>query len=738
MGVAGVVLIIKLKCALTLRETVSIILEYKWDRVASIILIICTVLYFLLPTMYLIGARDQGLYIIHAVNISNNGTMQIPDDVFLRENHTLLKDAINLGYPGIFPIKDNPGEFEPQFLPMFPAALAIGYDLFGLWGLARVNALIGILALLSIYYFARLIFGKITAILAIAFLAVNPAQLWTARITLTELLSQLLFFLSMYIFIFAWRKNSKILSVFAGILIGIGCFNRVDTYMLGPAVFLLLIYVVLFAKEKCKTVLYTAGTMTAFFIVSLLYGYRFHFLYYEFLWYYGALNRIVFLNLGFIAAALAVIFVSFVFLRKKETTDLLVKLLDNRRFQWLISIGMCLLFVFAYFIRPLLTEGGGHDFRSNAMVEFTWYTSFIAIPLAIAGICITLRKSFDARSEAFLFLLAGLSCMLIYIYDPAISPDHIWVSRRWVTVNIPFILIMAAFAVCLLYNRNVTVKKWIPKLTACCCSAVIFVYTGFQTLPFLYTPMLKDFDKQFARIADTLDETAVYFSNDEMVPGILRYVYGINAYWLKEHDNLYDYLKQTQSDTYILNRTNMISFNPQIDFDPLTEHRVSGRYLEASIGSYPKNTYNHVINLHLYKAEIRDGAVDTPKENRLGPASFYSNNSTSDDFRISSGAPGFLAFGPYVPLPAGDYTLTMDLELLTFTQENLGFIDVSANGGTITPAVIDLFASDIYTGEITTITLEFSLNENVTGAEFRLFTTDGTVLQLFEVVIRKG
>ena len=126
------------------------------------------------------------------------------------------KDIISLGYPGLYSNLDSflndpeylsyplgeffenpePGEINAQFMPGLSALLAVGYDIGGLPVMLRVNALVAVFCLLALYYFTRRFFGENAALFALLFLAICPAQIWAARITLTEILAQFLFFLA--------------------------------------------------------------------------------------------------------------------------------------------------------------------------------------------------------------------------------------------------------------------------------------------------------------------------------------------------------------------------------------------------------------------------------------------------------------------------------------------------------------------------------------------------------------
>ena len=135
------------------------------------------------------------------------------------------------------------------------------------------------------------------------------------------------------------------------------------------------------------------------------------------------------------------------FLRKKKERE---DLLSHDLFRKLIQISTILLFLaflFAYFIRPVISGaefGTQKYFVENAMAEFCFYTSFIAVPMAIFGMYRLLTSKKKGVEGLFLFLLTGLASLIGYIYRPSIVFDHIWASRRWVPVAIPFIIILCA------------------------------------------------------------------------------------------------------------------------------------------------------------------------------------------------------------------------------------------------------------------------------------------------------
>ena len=168
-----------------------------FPRGMIVILLAAAVLYFCFPTTYLSGGRDPGLYLINAVHISETGAFQYVPDAYMAEHYAELAGVARLDYPALYSafeygISSDPGQVVPQFLPVLPSMLAVGYDLAGIAGAIRVNGITGLLCLAALYALVRPMYGPRVAVLAAALTLVNPAQLWGARITQTELLCQLL------------------------------------------------------------------------------------------------------------------------------------------------------------------------------------------------------------------------------------------------------------------------------------------------------------------------------------------------------------------------------------------------------------------------------------------------------------------------------------------------------------------------------------------------------------------
>jgi len=752
-GFSGLLILIKHKL---LVSPVSIYKEVDRNaiklRTWSIcgIIAISAFLYLCFPVNFLFGSRDPGTYVLMGVNISKHGSVQVPEDEFLTRYPELLgiNEQAHIVYPGVYTasprgLSENAGDMVFAFMPLLSAALAIGYDIGGVEALLRTPGIIGILALLAIYFFTKKAFGFIPAFIAVTLMLVNPAQLWGARITQTEILSQLLIFLAIYAFFEAWRRDSVKLSVLAGILIGIGGLNRIDVFILGLSVFALLMYTALFRREKIKISLYLACSTVLLFIVSLLYGYYYSNPYLIDHWF--ILRDLISLNLLFAFASVLCLIISWL-LRNKLIKNVVIEVFDSRSGRWIISGALLLVFLFAYFIRPTFDPG---SFISNAMVEFCWYTSFIALPLSILGIHSILKKDFPYREELFLFLLIGLPSMIGYIHNPAISWDHIWASRRWVTFNIPFIIILASYGI---YMLSIYIKPRVKKLSIiipCICAIWMFGFAIYQASPFIVKTMLKGINNQYIAATEYMNKDALYFTGNQSISAMLKFVYGFDTYEVRMNmDEITELLDTEKRDIYLIADHNFFTFFPMTirnEYIRISEFIIGGDYLELTRGEFPRALFAWEMDLRLYRV-IRKDTNEFSIELDLNSGWIGTQNGTKSDNTITSnGNPGYLMFGPYISLESGFYELSVEIDLLSTldnmsNQAELGSIDIVTTYYEIAAPVAftseDLQLNAV-NGTTSLIKLTFDLQDDADMVEFRLFTNEGVFLRINKVTLTR-
>ena len=750
----------------------------KPDRYHLCLFLICLaalLLYVLFPTEYLIGGRDPGVYAIQGAYVNNTGGLYFHDD-YISENYGRLKGVIRIGYPGFYPglkygVSPDPGRIVPQFLPMFPGVLAIGYSLAGTAGVVRVNAVLAVLSLLAFYAFAKGLIGRKGALLATLLLAINPSQIWNARITQTEILSQFLFFAALAVFTEGYRRDDWKMTAVSGILMGISCFNRIDSYIYGLGIFLCTAYVLLADKKKSWLFLSTTLLYTIFMGLSVLYVFHYRYPYYYLLWEDGSLKLLLLANAVFfllipLAAMIRLFIVNRWPDRSRRLFFRLMRLKRRKLPQWALFV-LFTLFVFALFIRPAFFTGGAKIgteayFRTHSMAEFCFYVPQIAILFALLGFYYIVRDK--GIHPYLLFLSVSVASILIYIYRPSITPDHPWASRRWISVNIPAVLLMAVYGVKRIRIGKKQMNRWVQ--TAVSCMIIVFMLS--QSGLFLFRSMYRGFGEQFGKVAATLPQDGLVFTDNVQLASPLTYIYGKKVYLTRD-------LGFTDATANFIRGEGMVYgvgwpdysqidslFRNNISVSYLSNRRITGVYPEESRGRYPEK-----ITHREYDASVR--RLDYSPENLYYTYSlltdFETRNGVPDGGSITSnGQAGFLLLGDYTPLSAGTYELSFSGKLpkgisgdtavsaangrgmeqggkageppsVEGADKKTGFVDIVCHQGTNEAALGNL--TEFSEGGKLSGTLSFTLDQYENDVEFRVFAGKGISLTVDEMVLKK-
>ncbi len=757
------------------------LLRKKPDRYHLILFLICLaalLLYVLFPTEYLIGGRDPGVYTIQGAYINQSGGLYIHDN-YLSENYERLQDVIRNGYPGFYSafergLSRDPGQIIPQFLPMFPSVLAIGFSLAGVDGAVRVNALIAVLSLIAFYAFAKGLIGRKGALLATLLLAINPSQIWNARITQTEILSQFLFFAAMAVFTEGYRRNDRKAAAISGILMGISCFNRIDTYIFGLGIYLCTAYIILVHRGKSRFYLTTSLWYTVGMVLSVLYGFRYSAPYYRDLWVIGSLKMLLLANAAFVLLIpLAFLIRKLIIDRKPDTFRPLffcsMRLKRRRLPQWFTCV-LFALFLFASFIRPLYFTGGfevGTEeyFRTHSLLEFGFYVPQIAMLFGFLGVYHIIRGK--GIHPYLIFIAISAASILIYTYQPSITPDHPWASRRWITVNIPVVLLMAVYGIQKIRFYGRSWNRWIKNAVV----FSLFIFSLSQSGLFLFQSMFKGYGAQFEKVARAIPEDTPAFAEDGQLASPLTYINGKKVYLLKEggfSQPMADFIKEEGS-IYGVGWPNYkqvdFMFRNGISLSRVHDEWIRGFYPEQSRGHYPEKVVPRD-----YDAGVR--RLDYSPENLYYtyslPADFETRNGVPDGGSITSnGQAGFLLFGNYTSLSAGTYELSFSGKLPEAHQgisrdtaasaadssgmkqgskagkphseedadEKTGFIDIVCRQGGQKVSLGNL--TDFSNGGKLSGTLSFTLDQEEKDVEFRVYAGEGVSLTVDGMMLKK-
>jgi len=704
-------------------------LDFK-NIIVAIILLALIGLYMGFPTQYILGGRDPGLYLNFGVHIAQTGGLNL-NDPLLNELHVILGDSLRLGYPGIYSgfargLTEDPATLIPQFMHLFPALIANGYSLFGMEGLLRFNGFIGVLLVLVIYFFTKRISNQYAAIIAAIVVALNPAQIWNVRITLTETFSALIYFTALILLVIAYKKDSRLLFSLSGLIFGIGCFNRVDSYILGIAVLM-----VAAASFLCNKKIFMYFCITYFIceILSILYGYYYSYPYFYDLWTRGMLFKLFLLHI----VALIIFLMAYVFAKFKLLTDFDISLLRSEKLhKYIIYLGIFFL-IFLYLIRPAISvyifnvsPDDYNYFKAFSFVQFSWYMPLFITMFSVFGLFVLLK---DMQKGYLLFLIAGFIAVAGYFYDPSITPDHIWASRRWVSISMPTLAILSSIGI-----ANIRIKALSQKSIVCILIIFYVLFSFDKSSPFFLKSMLNNYEKDYRNLSSNISGQSLVLTNNAWIASPLKLIYEKNAYLFSFKDD-FDFKQLLEKFNVVLaidESKGIISnlFTQQVKVLDKGVFPIRGQYLEKVKNDFPSKLYDRTMNINLYKIEESKGDSEFIfyASNNL----FYNQIGERQGRNlVSNGEEGFLIYGPYCNLPAGNYKLIIDGEVI-LGDNKIGFVDVCYNKGQDV-----IISKDISTQDAFPVSVNFQVGD-VEDVEFRLYIYKNIKIKVNSITLERS
>lgn len=185
---------------------------------------------------------------------------------------------------------------------------------------------------------------------------------------------------------------------------------RIDTYLLGAGFLLFYLYELLCRRPHAAWLGRTVGMYALFCAASLVYGWTCSYPYFYDHWQAGVLAQVVLFNAGLLALILLLALV-WRLCPRAVLPDVYRQAAANQKVMRVFCLALGAVFLLAFAVRPLLAPD---DFNHRAAFEFCYYTSVLAIPLALWGLYRTFWQQADRR-ERFLpfFLSAGPICLCI-------------------------------------------------------------------------------------------------------------------------------------------------------------------------------------------------------------------------------------------------------------------------------------------------------------------------------------
>jgi hypothetical protein len=674
------------------------------------------------PTYFLLGGRDPGLYASFAAHIAKTGGLDLDLGV-LSWVHRELGDLVHLHYLGVYSEfsrgwSESPSDLVPQFMHLYPALAANGFAAFGFEGLVRVNALVFALGIWSFYMVACRVLPFGWALAAAVALGLNAAVIWSARISMTEPLTVLLLFFATYLVFLSSDRRSTPIALIAGLLLGGGVLCRVDACL---AVLVLVgnsLASLAQDAQARRRARWVAGGYLVASSIGWLDGYLHSYPYFHDLWVLGSLDKLLPFSYGAGAIALAVACLPRGWLARDDRVGTSLVAMS--------AFGVAALVIwlgYAYLVRaPAAVE-----FRDRAIVELGWYVTPLAYVLCSAGMAVVVRKRSWDRWLPLLCLAGGT--IFVFTYNPAISPDHLWASRRWVPQVIPSI---SLFSVAALWFLTEAFSGWRRRVVLGASAAVAVLYAASTwriASVFLFESMFEgvtqDYD-ELVEVVESIGGRRVVLANTWQVSSILTYVYGVPTVVLK--------VPLDEESAEALAGFTLISWTrKQASLNVVDKVRLGGRYPELREGGRPRYLTDRVLDLKVGIIAPSGASGSSPFPHTFRGSELPSKGGTKNEKRgtVRLGGDGTLQFGPYVDLSRGSYVVKWFGKV---QEDGTARVDVSDEKGKRVHARLDVtltraprlqyFAS-----------LPFTLVEDVDDAEFRLVVGNGAqvVLKRLEV-----
>ena len=408
---------------------------------------------------YVVLSRDPGIYTLRGLWLVNHSTPLID----------MSKEALDAGgQPGVqlsslgFP---NIGTtLYPQSGALLPGLLAVVGWFLDLRGVTVANLLIGGLALLAVYGFARRLMGPLWALLPMAVLAISMPLVAFSRGAYSEPVALVSTFGGLTMLWIGWQTGRHVHFFTAGLLTGVSSLARIDGGVTLIGVLAGFAVVTLAARSReirlraavaGSAWALGAGALNALSLVD------------------GKLNSPIYQSSEWhgifpllIASVLAYVLVVVVaFLPLTPLRRLLG--VDSRRLsRWVFGISLV---VGAVMIsRPLwwtakantalspalaamqkglgLPVDGTRTYSESSVNWLAMYLTWPVVVLAAIGSAMLLARSIRRRDPRLIgFVLTIGTVSALYLNQVAIFPDQIWAMRRFVPVVLPGLIIASVY-----------------------------------------------------------------------------------------------------------------------------------------------------------------------------------------------------------------------------------------------------------------------------------------------------
>ena len=414
-----------------------------WWWLAPVSLVALSLWVFPPPAEYVVGGKDPGVYMNAGVQIAQRGSLVIHDELVA----SLPAETRGLFFPrhqgmpyysnrfmGFFLLDPDQGTVIDQFPHLYPAAIAIGYDLTGLTGARYASTACAVVGVLALYFLGARLIGKPAGAAAAGLLAIHLVQVWHARIPNSEVLAQALLLSGLLALARAHQDDDVFFAPVAGVLLGLLPFARFDGVLaVGLAAGGLGLHWIVGGRVRGAFV----ATLTV--ALALFAAYLFTWLapYAEKPRIWAAVNWLP-LTTTAICGLLSLLAGRRI--RRNQRVGHAIR----RWVPHMLTAVVVSLAAYAWFIRAAEGKLALHDAESLRM--FSWYVHPAAIAAALAGLAIVAPAAFW-RDPGFFLVACGTA--IFVFHRIRIVPEHFWVTRRYLPIILPAVLLGIAMTLLL-------------------------------------------------------------------------------------------------------------------------------------------------------------------------------------------------------------------------------------------------------------------------------------------------
>ena len=414
----------------------------SWTALVPVLLVVLAGWRFFPPSEYIIGGKDPGVYMNEGIQIAQRGSLVVRESVvasvpsFARPLFFPPHGQIgyeSLRFMGFFITDVDTGSVVGQFPHLFPASIAIGYGIDGLTGARRAVGVWAILGVLAVYFASVRLIGRTAAAAAAALLALNIIEVWFSKYPNSEVVMQALLFAALLANARAHVDGDRFFAPVAGVLLGLLLFVRFDAVLaiagvggalvlgLGNGQRVRLSFLAALAGVAALASLYLLGPMRPYaerpivFLTTLP------------AWEVAILATVMLAGAGIV-----------VWRARAPASSALVN-----RWAPIVIVGtVWLLALYALVFRHQVGKLAVHD--ADALRTFTnFYVTLPALIAALIGLALAARRWFW-RDPALLVTVIVFACF--FFYKVRIVPEHFWMTRRFLPVILPGLLLLASAA----------------------------------------------------------------------------------------------------------------------------------------------------------------------------------------------------------------------------------------------------------------------------------------------------